>query len=139
MLIPCLRYENAPAAIAFLCDAFGFTRQMVLADDADPSLVHHAQLGLGHSLVMLGSARAGDVAELYRWKTPAQAGGITMCVYAVVADADAHHAVAKAAGAEIVTGPHDNDGYPGRSYSARDPEGNVWDFGTYDPGAHAVD
>ena len=84
-------------------------------------------------MVMLGTATPDGVAERYRWKTPAQAGGITQCVYAVVQDADAHHAVAHAAGADIVTAPHDNEGYPGRSYSARDPEGNMWDFGTYDP------
>ncbi len=133
MLIPCLRYANAPAAIDFLCDAFGFERQMVLADETDPSVIHYAQLKLGDALVMLGTATPGGVAERYKWRTPAQAGGVTTCIYAVVEDADAHRAVAKAAGAEIVTDTHDNDGYPGRSYSARDPEGNVWDFGTYDP------
>ena len=132
MLIACLRYENASAAIDFLCSAFGFLRQMVVADEADPSIIHHAQLRYGDAFVMLGTAAPGAT-ERYGWKTPAQAGGITACVYAVVDDADAHHAVALAAGADIVAGPHDNDGYPGRSYSARDPEGNLWDFGTYDP------
>jgi len=29
--------------------------------------------------------------------------------------------------------PYDNAGYPGRAYDARDPEGNVWNFGSYDP------
>ncbi len=135
MLIPCLRYANAPAAIDFLCSAFGFERHLVLADDTNPSLIHHAELKRGDALIMLGTAGHGDATERYRWKTPAQANGITACVYAVVENADTHHAVAKAAGADIVTDPHDNDGFPGRSYSARDPEGNVWDFGTYDPRA----
>ena len=54
-----------------------------------------------------------------------------------VADPDAHCAQAKAAGAEIVRGPYANDGYPGRAYDARDPEGNVWNFGSYDPWADA--
>ncbi len=40
---------------------------------------------------------------------------------------------AVAAGAEILTPPHDNEGYPGRGYDARDPEGHVWSFGSYDP------
>ena len=31
-LIPCLRYADAPAAIGFLCNAFGFTRHAVYAD-----------------------------------------------------------------------------------------------------------
>jgi uncharacterized glyoxalase superfamily protein PhnB len=136
-LIPCLRYRDAPAAINFLCDAFGFTRHAVYADDADPSIVHHAQLVFGNSMVMLGSARPGEMQALYGWKTPAEAGGITMCVCAWVADPDAHCAQAKAAGAEIVRGPYANDGYPGRAYDARDPEGNVWNFGSYDPWADA--
>ena len=84
-LIPCLRYRDAPAAIDFLCGAFGFTRHAVYADDADPSIVHHAQLVFGNSMVMLGSARPGEMQALYGWKTPAEAGGITMCVCAWVA------------------------------------------------------
>jgi uncharacterized glyoxalase superfamily protein PhnB len=132
-LIPCLRYDDAPAAIDFLCSAFGFERHAVFADPENPKIIHHAQLRLGDNLVMLSSAMPGEATDRYRWQTPAQAGGITMCVCAVIDDPDAHFARAKAAGAEIVTEPHDNEGYPGRSYNARDPEGNDWDFGTYDP------
>jgi uncharacterized glyoxalase superfamily protein PhnB len=50
----------------------------------------------------------------------------------VVEDADAHFAHAQAAGAEIVRGLTDQD-YGSRDYSARDPEGNLWSFGTYRP------
>jgi len=136
-LIPCLRYADAPAAIEFLCVGFGFERHTVYADDADPSVIHHAQLRLGNSMVMLSSAIPGPAAERYRWRTPSEAGGITACVCCVIDDLDfdTHFERAKAAGAEIVTEPHDNQGYPGRSYNARDPEGNDWDFGTYDPWA----
>lgn len=135
LLIPCLRYEDAPAAIDFLCRGFGFERHAVHVDDADPSIIRHAQLRLGDGMVMLSSARRDEAQALYRWKTPAEAGGVTGCICCVVDDPDAHHARAKAAGAEIVTEPHDNEGYPGRSYNCRDPEGNDWDFGTYDPWA----
>ena len=137
-IIPCLRYKDAPAAINFLCDAFGFTRHAVYADDQDPSIIHHAQLALGGNLVMLGSAGNGsDSAERYRWKTPDQAGGITMCAYVVIDDLDGHAAHARAAGAQLITEPHDNQGYPGRGYDAWDSEGNVWSFGDYDPWAEA--
>lgn len=136
-LIPCLRYADALTAIDFLCRAFGFERHAVYTDPDDPAIVHHAQLTLGaRAMVMLGSARADDSGRRFRWKTPAEAGGITLCVCAVLpkdTDIDAHCARARAAGAEIVLEPHDNIGYPGRSYNARDPEGNDWDFGTYDP------
>ena len=135
ILIPCLRYTNAPGAIDFLCNAFGFERQAVFVDEADPAVVHHAQLTLGESMVMLGSARPDETQARHRWRTPGEAGGVTMCVYAIVADLEAHYARARAAGAEIVTELQDNVGYPGRSYSARDPEGNDWSFGTYNPWA----
>jgi len=132
-LIPCLRYDDAPAAIDFLCAAFGFERRAVFADPQAPSVIHHAQLLLDGNMVMLGSVRPGETTDPYRWRTPAEAGGVTMCVYAVVDDPDAHHARATAAGAEILRGPYDNVGYPGRGYDARDPEGNAWNFGNYDP------
>lgn len=132
-LIPSLRYEDAPGAILFLCDAFGFLPHAIYADEEDQQLIHHAQLLLDGNMIMLSSATDGEVEETYRWRTTEQAGGITMCVYAVVADLDGHAARAKAAGAELITEPHDNEGYPGRGYSARDPEGNVWSFGNYDP------
>ena len=41
-----------------------------------------------------------------------------------------------AAGAEIVIEIRDED-YGGRHYSCRDPEGHVWNFGSYDPWASA--
>jgi uncharacterized glyoxalase superfamily protein PhnB len=137
-LIPCLRYEDAPAAIDFLCRAFGFERHVIYADPADPTIIHHAQLMLNGSMVMLSSARNDPGADIYRWRTPKQAGGVTVCVCAIIDDPDAHYARAKAEGADIVTEPHDNEGYPGRSYNVRDPEGNDWDFGTYDPWAVGV-
>jgi len=56
----------------------------------------------------------------------------TLSIYVVVDDPDAHYDHARAAGAQIV---HDlaDQPYGSREYSARDPEGNLWSFGTYDP------
>ena len=132
-IFPGLRYADAVAAISFLCDAFGFHRHAVYADDADPAVVHHAQLTLGEGMIMLGSARREETESPYRWKTPGEAGGNTASLYVFVADPDAHCAKARAAGAEIMSAPKANDGYPGRGYAARDPEGYVWSFGSYDP------
>lgn len=134
-IIPCLRYADAPRAIDFLSAAFGFKVQAVHADAADPSVVLHAQLLLGGHMVMLGSDRAGPTRDRFRWRLPSQVGGITMCVYVVIDDVDAHCERARAAGAEILDEPHDNEGYAGRGYEARDPEGHVWSFGSYDPHA----
>lgn len=58
----------------------------------------------------------------------------TVSVYVVVDDPDSHHAAAVGAGARIVRELQDTD-YGSREYSARDPEGNLWSFGTYDPSA----
>ena len=53
-------------------------------------------------------------------------------MYVVVEDPDTMHERAKAAGAEISREIEDTD-YGSREFSARDPEGNAWSFGTYDP------
>ena len=50
----------------------------------------------------------------------------------VVDDPDAHHDRARAAGATIIRELQDQD-YGSRDYSAKDPEGNIWSFGTYNP------
>lgn len=134
-IIPCLRYQDAPRAIEFLVNAFGFERHAVYADDRDPSIIHHAQLTLADQMIMLSSAVDSETSALYRWKLPSDAGGVTMCICVVLDDPDAHAERARRAGAEIVRGPYDNQGYPGRAYDARDPEGNVWNFGSYDPWA----
>lgn len=132
-LFPCLRYKDAPAAINFLCDAFGFTRHAVYSDDNDPSIVHHAQLVLGNSMIMLGSDRESPAKDLYGWLTPDEARGITMCLCVHVSDPDAHAARAAQHGAQMLKAPYDNEGYPGRSYDAKDSEGHVWTFTSYDP------
>jgi uncharacterized glyoxalase superfamily protein PhnB len=131
--IPCLRYADAPAAIDFLCAAFGFTVQAVHPDEVDPTIIHHAQLVLGNGMVMLGSVRDMESESLYTWSTARDLGGVTACVYVVVPDPDAHCLHARNEGAVVVDEPHDNPGYPGRGYTALDPEGNVWSFGSYDP------
>jgi uncharacterized glyoxalase superfamily protein PhnB len=133
-IIPCLRYRNAPAAIDFLCRAFGFERHAVYADDQDPSTVHHAQLVDRGCMIMLASAGDSEWSEKAGMKSVAAAGGNTQAPYIVIDDVDAHAAGARAAGAEIIVEPADQD-YGGRVYSARDPEGYVWSFGSYDPWA----
>lgn len=131
-IIPCLRYENAPAAIDFLCDAFGFARHAVHADPADASIIHHAQLVRNGQMVMLSSVAPSPYAEAAPMTIVAKAGGNTQAPYVTVDDVDAHAEQARAAGADIFMPPADQE-YGGRNYSARDPEGNVWSFGDYDP------
>lgn len=134
-IIPCLRYRQAHVAIDWLCDAFGFERQAV---HADQETVHHAQLTCGSGMVMLGSAGAagewaGHLAQ------PDEVGGrATQSCCVLVDDVDAHYATAKAAGAEIVIEISDRE-YGGRGYGCRDLEGHLWWFGSHDPWAgHAA-
>lgn len=128
-LIPTLRYRDAPAAIDWLCRAFGFERHAVYEDGEGG--IAHAQLRFGNGMVMLGSARDDDWGQ--RMATPDQVGGRnTQSICVIVADPDGHHARAAGAGASIVDAPHAPD-YGGRAYSCRDPEGHLWWFGSYDP------
>jgi len=120
-LYPTLRYRDGAAAIAFLERAFGFER--VSVHEEPGGVVGHAELRYGPSMLMLGSVREGSTQE------PG-----TSALYVVVEDPDAHHEHAVAAGAEVVMALVDQD-YGSREYAARDPEGNLWSFGTYDPSA----
>jgi uncharacterized glyoxalase superfamily protein PhnB len=56
-------------------------------------------------------------------------------IYVAVDDADKLYARAKTAGATIEEELTDRD-YGSREFICRDPEGNVWSFGTYWPKAN---
>lgn len=130
-IIPTLKYDDAVSAIDWLCRAFGFERHLVVP--GTENTVEHAQLTLNGGMIMLGSARDMPFDALQ--KPPRSVGGVgTQSAYIVVDDVDAHHARAVAAGAEIVMAPADQD-YGGRLYSCRDPEGHLWNFGSYNPWA----
>jgi uncharacterized glyoxalase superfamily protein PhnB len=129
-VIPCMRYRDAPAAIEWLCRAFGFERHAVYADE-DGSIAH-AQLSFGNGMIMLGSVEnASEWGRLIR--QPDEIGGAeTQSACVIVDDADLVHARAKAAGAAIVIDIKDEE-YGGRGFACRDLEGHLWYFGTYDP------
>jgi uncharacterized glyoxalase superfamily protein PhnB len=62
---------------------------------------------------------------------PREGQRVTQGIYVVVGDVDTHYARAKAR-AEIVIDIKTQD-YGGRDYTAKDLDGHVWSFGTYDP------
>jgi len=132
-IIPSLRYQDAPAAIEFLCETFGFTRHLVVP--GPEGTIRHAQLTLGNGMIMLGSARNFDFDQMV--KTPQEVGANTQSAYVIVREIDAHYQHAKASGAEIVIEIADQS-YGGRLYGALDLEGNLWTFGSYDPWAEPV-
>ncbi|HUG59676.1 MAG TPA: VOC family protein [Candidimonas sp.] len=128
-IIPCLRYRNASAAIAWLCSVFGFKQQAVYPN-ADGTIAH-AQLVFGNGMIMLGSASASQWGKLIKQPDEIE-GAETQSAYIIVADADVLYDRAKAAGAEILLDIKDED-YGGRGFTCRDLEGHIWNFGTYDP------
>jgi uncharacterized glyoxalase superfamily protein PhnB len=128
-VIPCLRYRNAPAAIEWLCQTFGFEKHLVVPGEGDT--IVHAQLSFGNGMIMLGSVRQTEFGQLM--KQPDEIGGAeTQSAYVIVTDADALYSRAKAGGAKIVLDIKDED-YGGRGFACRDLEGHLWSFGTYDP------
>ena len=127
-VVPTLRYRDAHRMIGWLCEVFGFARHAVYEDGQGG--IAHAQLTLGSGMIMLGSARDDEFGRLQ--STPAALGGTTQSPYLVVSNADEVYRRAKAAGAEIVIEIKDED-YGGRGFSCRDPEGHLWNVGSYDP------
>lgn len=132
-IIPCLTYRDAPRMVAWLCEAFGFHRHAVHEDGAGG--ISHAELTLGKGMVMLGSEQQ-DGAFAGLQSTPAKLKGTTQSPYLVVADADPVHRRVVAMGGEIVM-PIEDKPYGGRAFSCRDPEGHLWNIGSYDPWAQS--
>lgn len=121
---PTLVYEDPRAAIRLLVGTFGFEERITVPSEDDESVIVHAQLrwpeGGG---VMLSSAhREGNVFS----QRPAGSGA----VYVVTDDPDALYVRATRAGLAVVHEIQDED-YGGRGFSVRDPEGNLWSFGSY--------
>ena len=112
-VFPAVRYEDTAPALEWLRHAFGF-EDVQVTPGPDGSIAH-AELSLGGGVVMFGSG-----------------GEEPQSVYVALDDVDGHYERARAAGAEIVRDPTDTH-YGSREYSARDPEGHVWHFGTYRP------
>lgn len=124
MVWPVLSYVDAPAAVTFLVEAFGFEERAIYAREDDPTIIEHAELRwpLGGG-IMLGTAGKDDSAFGRR-----QPGNDS--IYVVCEDPDGLFQRAVAAGAEEVRGVKDED-YGSRGFTVRDPGGVLWSFGTY--------
>jgi len=131
-VMPTLRYNDAKAAMTWLCDVLGFTRHAVY--EIEGGLIGHAELIHGNGMIMLGSTKDDD--HGHRYTNPDETGGReTRSAYIVVPDADAVHARCVAAGAKIIR-PIQDTPYGSREFAVVDPEGHSWSLGTYDPWAH---
>jgi PhnB protein len=117
-ITPYVLYEDVDGALDFLSRAFGF--EEVLRYTGSEGYVNHAEMRLGGGTIYLGDP--GD-----RYRNPKQLGQETVGIYVEVDDADATYERAKAAGAEILAEPEDQE-YGERRFTARDPEGHHWFF-----------
>lgn len=128
-IIPTYRYKDAPKAIDWICDTFGFSKHVVHEDDSGG--IVHAQLVYNGCIIMLRSKYDGAFDKLVA--IPSEINNINTIVTSIVVDnIDAHYENAVANGAEILV-PLQKENYGGSGYTCRDPEGYMWYFGTYTP------
>ena len=107
-VIPVLAYPNVREAADWLCDAFGFTMRVRIAD-------HRVQLNAGDGAVVV--AEGGQ----------STGGECAMRVMVRVADVDRHCEHARAHGAREVRAPADHP-YGERQYTVADLAGHEWTF-----------
>jgi len=123
-------YQDAAAAIDWLCDAFGF--QVRIKVEGEGGRIEHSELTYGEGLVMIAQE---DAAAQRTWKRSMRSprsleGANTQSIMFYADDADAHCKHARARGARIVHEPETHDYgeeyWADRSYGALDPEGHYW-------------
>lgn len=124
-IVPAFRANDAAGLIRWLREAFDFSEYFIVP--GEHGRIDHAQLEWRGSLVMLSSSH-GDGGQLER-----TIGRASVSLTAESnAQVDDLYARACGIGAEIVVPLEDTD-YGSHAFTAADPEGNLWHFGTYDP------
>ncbi|MFO7696115.1 MAG: VOC family protein [Anaerolineae bacterium] len=129
-IVPMIDYEDGPAAMDWLCRAFGFEEGARIVEPN--GWLSHGELTYRGGRILLASPspdyrsprsrRDADEREQRLAKLPWVIDGIL--VY--VEDVETHYARALAAGATILSKPSDEG--IGWLYRAEDPEGHRWMF-----------
>jgi uncharacterized glyoxalase superfamily protein PhnB len=132
-LVPFLGYEDATAAIDWLCTAFGATENAAARSTDAEGTVTHAELDVQGSTIFLStpngyvrSLKHRESCEIERrmYDNPWVIDGL----FVEVDDVDAHLAQAVESGTTIVREPAE-PGIGYRIYTAEDLEGHRWMFG----------
>lgn len=127
-IIPMLAYEDGPAAMDWLAEAFGFVETTRSVSDAG-TLEHEEMTSGGGTILLATPSEAYEGPNRHRahcqaadawFSSPYVVDGV------LVDDVDAHHARAEAAGARLMSGIEDAP--PGRLYRVEDLEGHRWMF-----------
>lgn len=121
-LWPALQFRDVDAMTSWL-EAIGFVEHSTHRDDTG-AVVHAEWLWPGGGGLMFGAVRDDSPLQ------PVGSGA----VYLVTDEPDTAFDAAVAGGATVERAMVDQD-YGGRGGSVRDPEGNHWSFGSYQPGA----
>jgi uncharacterized glyoxalase superfamily protein PhnB len=116
-------YADPDAAMDWLERTLGCERREVHRDD--DGNIQHAEMAFGGAILMLGSAGAGR--EPFK---SLPAGGTL--IYCAVDDIDGLYERVNETGGDIALELTDTD-YGSRDFTVRDPEGNLWSFGSYRP------
>jgi uncharacterized glyoxalase superfamily protein PhnB len=117
-------YNDAAAAIDWLCRAFGF--EIKIKVDGEDGSVVHSELVFGDGLVMVGG-----VGKDAKRVSPQRIGGAnTQSIMFYVDDAKVACERARAAGAKILREPsvsdYGEDYWSDLGFEAEDPEGHRW-------------
>jgi uncharacterized glyoxalase superfamily protein PhnB len=129
-VIPGIYYRNAKAMIDWLCETFGFEKQLVIA--GPNGVVMHSQLTFGNGMIMIGSVDSGTPGSVLV-RHPDEVGRTeTQMLSLLVTDCAELYAKARTAGATILSELEKKD-FGGEDFRCSDPEGHLWSFSTYNP------
>jgi len=120
-IIPTMRYQDASAAMDWLCKTFGFEKRLVVP--GENATIAHAQLTLGNGMIMLASATEDEYGALVK-PLENTSSPCTQSPYIVVDEVDALYERVKTAGAKIEIELKEED-YGGKVFSCRDPQGQL--------------
>jgi uncharacterized glyoxalase superfamily protein PhnB len=129
-VIPMLTYEDGPAAMDWLAEAFGF-KEVHRMLDPDGSLSHGEML-VGNGRIMLATATPKYESPRHHRQHCEQARAWSEVPWVIdgvliyVEDVQSHFLHAKKAGAYILSEPE--GGFPGWRYRVEDLEGHRWMF-----------
>jgi MerR family transcriptional regulator, thiopeptide resistance regulator len=117
-VIPLLACSDIAAEHDFLVTVLGFT-SAGLERMPDGTVVHGEVRAGSHRIWLHRTDDAGNLVP------PGPRGPAGGGIVVHVRDVDAHHRRVRAAGADVLSEPRDQD-YGQREYGVRDPEGHLW-------------
>jgi PhnB protein len=120
-----LNYANAEAGVRYLVEVYGFEPQLVVPGEG-PGEIAHSQLRWPEGGVVQAASATREDNVFAARPTGAES------LYVITADPLAVYRRCVDAAADVVLEPMAPDYDPdGLVFTVRDPEGNLWSFGTY--------